>query len=90
MSAIVRTEHLSKRFGRSEVLQRIDLTVEEGNVYGLVGPNGAGKTTTVKLLINIIEPSSGRALVLDADSRQLRPKQFQQIGYVSENQEMPL
>jgi ABC-2 type transport system ATP-binding protein len=89
MSAIVRTEDLSKRFGRHEVLQRLELTVDEGSVYGLVGPNGAGKTTTVKVLMNIMEPSSGRAVVLDADSRRLGPKQFQQIGYVSENQEMP-
>ena len=53
------------------------------------GPNGAGKTTTVKVLMNIIEPSSGRAVVLDTDSRRLSPRHFQQIGYVSENQDMP-
>ena len=54
-----------------------------------MGPNGAGKTTTVKLLMNIIEPTSGRAIVLGTDSRRLGPTQFQQIGYVSENQEAP-
>lgn len=89
MTAILRTEGLSKRFGRHDVLNGLDLTVDEGSVYGLVGPNGAGKTTTVKLLMNIIEPSSGRAVVLDTDSLRLGPKQFQQIGYVSENQDMP-
>jgi ABC-2 type transport system ATP-binding protein len=67
----------------------LGLTIEEGSVYGLVGPNGAGKTTTVKLLMNIIEPTSGRAIVLGTDSRKLGPAQFQQIGYVSENQEAP-
>jgi ABC-2 type transport system ATP-binding protein len=89
MSAIVRTEGLSKKFGRHEAVEHLDLTVDEGSVYGLVGPNGAGKTTTVKLLMNLIEPSSGRAVVLDTDARRLGPTQFQQIGYVSENQEMP-
>ena len=90
MTPIVRTEQLDKRFGRTTVLDGLDLTIEEGSVYGLVGANGAGKTTTVKILMNILEPSSGRAVVLDQDSRQLSPTHFQQIGYVSENQEMPL
>jgi ABC-2 type transport system ATP-binding protein len=89
MSVILRTDELRKRFGRTTVLDGLSLAVEEGSVYGLVGANGAGKTTTVKLLMNIIEPSSGRAEVLGTDSRQLGPGHFQQIGYVSENQEMP-
>jgi ABC-2 type transport system ATP-binding protein len=90
MTAIVRTENLGKRFGRTAVLDGLELSVETGSVYGLVGANGAGKTTTVKVLMNILEPSSGRAIVLDEDSRRLGPSHFQQIGYVSENQEMPL
>jgi len=89
MSAILRAEGLCKRFGRTDVLRDLALSVDEGSVYGLVGPNGAGKTTTIKILMNIIEASSGRAMVLDEDSRRLGPRHFQQIGYVSENQEMP-
>ena len=89
MTAIVRTEHLTKRFGRVSVLDGLELSIDEGSVYGLVGANGAGKTTTVKVLMNILEPTSGRALVLGQDSRHLGPPEFQQIGYVSENQEMP-
>jgi ABC-2 type transport system ATP-binding protein len=89
MSAILQTEHLCKRFRRSTVVDDLRFTIEEGSIYGLVGPNGAGKTTTVKLLMNIIEPTSGRAIVLGTDSRRLGPPQFQQIGYVSENQEAP-
>jgi len=89
MTPIVRTENLGKRFGRTTVLDDLELSVEEGSVYGLVGANGAGKTTTVKVLMNILEPSSGRALVLGEDSRRLGPAHFQQIGYVSENQDMP-
>ena len=89
MSGILRTEDLSKRFGRTPVLDRLTLEVTEGSVYALVGPNGAGKTTTIKILMNIIEPTAGRAEVLGADSRRLLPQHFAQIGYVSENQEMP-
>jgi len=89
MTGILRTEDLSKRFGRTPVLDRLTLDVTEGSVYALVGPNGAGKTTTIKILMNIIEPTAGRAEVLGADSRRLLPQHFAQIGYVSENQEMP-
>ena len=89
MSVILHTDNLCKRFGRTEVLRELALSVDEGSVYGLVGPNGAGKTTTVKTLMNIFGPSSGQAMVLGVNSRLLAPRHFQQIGYVSENQDMP-
>ena len=89
MSVVLHTEDLCKRFHRTTVLDRLAFTVDEGSIYGLVGPNGAGKTTTLKVLMNILEPTSGQAVVLDTDSRRLGPQQFRQIGYVSENQEMP-
>jgi len=89
MSGILRTDDLSKRFGRTPVLDRVTFDVAEGSVFALVGPNGAGKTTTIKILMNIIEPTTGRAEVLGADSRRLLPQHFAQIGYVSENQELP-
>ncbi len=70
-------------------LDHLDLTVPEGSIYALIGPNGAGKTTLIKTLVNILRPSSGIASVLGVDSRKLSPQQFAQVGYVSENQEMP-
>jgi ABC-2 type transport system ATP-binding protein len=54
-----------------------------------LGPNGAGKTTTIKTLMNIMKPTKGSSTVLGVDSKRLSPKEFAQIGYVSENQEMP-
>jgi ABC-2 type transport system ATP-binding protein len=89
MNSVIRTRDLSKRFRRSLVLDGLNLEVPEGSIYGLVGPNGAGKTTTIKVLMNILTPSAGHSEVLEADSRHLRPRHFAQIGYVSENQEMP-
>ncbi len=89
MNSVIRIRDLSKKFRQSLVLDRLQLDVPEGSIYGLVGPNGAGKTTTIKVLMNILQPTSGRSEVLDVDSRRLRPSQFAQIGYVSENQEMP-
>jgi ABC-2 type transport system ATP-binding protein len=89
MNPLVETHNLHRRYGRTEALAGVDLTIERGMVFGLVGPNGAGKSTLVKTLMNIVEPTRGRAEVLGVDSRQLSAPQYQQIGYVSENQEMP-
>jgi ABC-2 type transport system ATP-binding protein len=89
MSELVRTVDLSKRFGHTSVLDRLNMTVEEGSVYALVGPNGAGKSTTIKILLNIYQASSGRAEIIGRDSRRLSPSDLARIGYVSENQNMP-
>jgi ABC-2 type transport system ATP-binding protein len=85
----IQTDNLVKRFRRLVALNNFNLTVPEGSVYALVGPNGAGKTTAIKILMNILSATSGRAEVLGKDSRRIRGKQFVDIGYVSENQELP-
>jgi ABC-2 type transport system ATP-binding protein len=89
MTCAIRTTGLMKRFRRDAVLDGLNLEVPAGSIYGLVGPNGAGKTTTIKILMNIIPPTAGRCEVLGADSRKLAPRHFAEIGYVSENQDMP-
>jgi ABC-2 type transport system ATP-binding protein len=89
MSDVVRAIEIFKRFRSVTVLDRLNLNVPEGSVFGLVGPNGAGKTTTLKILMNIFPATAGRAEVLGCDSRRLGPSEFTHIGYVSENQEMP-
>jgi ABC-2 type transport system ATP-binding protein len=89
MTDILRTIDLSKRFRKTVVLDHLNMTVPEHSVYGLVGPNGAGKTTTIKILMNARHPTDGTAEVFGRDSRKLSPKDFTQIGYVSENQQMP-
>lgn len=89
MTSMIRTQALSKRFRHTVVLDGLDLDVPPGSIYGLVGPNGVGKTTTIKVLMNIFPPSGGHSEVLEVDSRRLGPRQFEQIGYVSENQELP-
>ncbi len=55
---------LTKRFGRQTVVDGIDLAVPAGSVYGFLGPNGSGKTTTIRMLLGLIRPSSGHAVVL--------------------------
>jgi ABC-2 type transport system ATP-binding protein len=89
MSMAIRTEKLTKQFRRVRALDPLDLDVPQGAIYALVGPNGAGKTTAIKIVMNILRPSSGRAQVLDLDSRKIAGRAFTAIGYVSENQELP-
>jgi ABC-2 type transport system ATP-binding protein len=86
---MIRTDRLTKAFGRTRALDGLTLDVPEGAVFALVGPNGAGKTTAVKTLMNILQPDSGRAEVLGVDTRRLGADQLAQIGYVSENQQLP-
>jgi len=86
---IVHAENLRKRFGRFDALQGLSFSVPEGSTFALVGANGAGKSTTIKVLMNLIEPSAGAATVLGVNSRAISPREFAQIGYVSENQDMP-
>jgi ABC-2 type transport system ATP-binding protein len=85
----IEIENLHKAFGRHEALCGLNLSVPEGSAYALIGANGAGKTTTIKTLMNIIQPTLGTTLILDTDSRRLGVAQLAQIGYVSENQDMP-
>ena len=89
MNPVVVTRGLSRRFGGSEAVHDVSLSVEPGSIYGFLGPNGAGKSTTINLLMNILEPSSGEAAILGIDSRKLGPAEFARIGYVSEHQHLP-
>lgn len=89
MTAVFQAQDLSKQYRKKVVLDHLNFQVPEGSVFGLIGENGAGKTTTIKIMMNILQPSAGSAQVLGVDSRQLLPKHFTTIGYVSENQEMP-
>jgi ABC-2 type transport system ATP-binding protein len=64
----IHTRALTKRYGAHTALHDLDLNVETGSVFGLIGPNGAGKTTTLRMLLDIIRPTSGEITVpLDAE-----------------------
>src|SRR5947209_20115178 len=87
---IIETQNLTRRFGRTEAVHGLDLAVPTGSVFALLGPNGAGKTTTLKILMNLLAPTAGVARVLGVDTRKLGEREFAQIGYVSENQQLPM
>jgi len=79
---VVRTDGLTKCYGRTVALEGLDLAVPRGVVFGYLGPNGAGKTTTIRLLVGLLRPTRGRAEVLGSDPT-LHPDEVQgRIGYL--------
>jgi ABC-type multidrug transport system ATPase subunit len=85
----IETRELTRRFGRLDAVNGLNLAIPQGSFFAFIGPNGAGKTTTIKLLMNLLRPTRGAATVLGTDSRRLAPPDLQRIGYVSENQRLP-
>jgi ABC-2 type transport system ATP-binding protein len=67
MTAAIATSGLVKTFGPTRALDRLDLTVETGEVHGFLGPNGAGKSTTIRVLLGLLRADSGRATLLGRD-----------------------
>ena len=82
MSAAIRTEQLTKSYGKSRGIVTLDLEVRPGEVFGFLGPNGAGKTTTIRVLLDLIRPTSGRALVLGRDSHRESLEIRARCGYL--------
>jgi ABC-2 type transport system ATP-binding protein len=79
---VIQTENLTKYYGNSRGIEEINLSVKDGEVFGFLGPNGSGKTTTIRILLDFIRPSSGRARLfgLDAHTDSIRIKS--RIGYL--------
>jgi len=81
----VETAGLTKLFGSLVAVDRVDLTVKAGEVFGFLGPNGAGKTTTVRILCGLMAPTSGRALVVGHDVVREPEEVKQRIGYMPQS-----
>src|SRR3954452_24119103 len=82
MTAVIQTEKLTKAYGAHRGIVDVDLVVNEGEVFGFLGPNGAGKTTTIRTLLDLIRPTSGRALVFGIESRADPVAIHRRIGYI--------
>jgi ABC-2 type transport system ATP-binding protein len=79
---------LRKRFGRSEVLNGVDLVVERGQTFAFLGRNGAGKTTTIRMMLGLLEPDAGEVRVLGLDPRRDAMSIRQHVGFLAEDQAM--
>ena len=79
---IIKTEGLTKYYGRSRGIIDVDLSVAEGDMFGFIGPNGAGKSTTIRTLLGLISPSSGSACIFGMDITKSRTEILKDIGYL--------
>lgn len=82
MSVILRTNHLTKRYGHRTVVDNLSMTIHEGDIYGFIGKNGAGKTTLIRMITGLAAPSDGN-LLLFGSSNLLEGRK--QIGTVIES-----
>lgn len=78
----IEIKNLTKNYGRNRGIKDINISVNEGEIYGFIGPNGAGKSTTIKTILNFVYPTSGEALIFGMDSVKDSEKIKQYIGYV--------
>ena len=82
MPTVIKTEQLTKSYGTHRGIMDVDLEVAQGEVFGFLGPNGAGKTTTIRVLLDLIRPTSGRAFVFDIETTADPVAIHRRIGYV--------
>ena len=82
MTAVIQIEKLTKSYGTQRGIVDVDLSVDEGEVFGFLGPNGAGKTTTIRTVLDLIRPTSGRALVFGIESTADPVAIHRRVGYI--------
>ncbi len=83
MSApIIDITDLSKFYGKTRGIELVNLEINEGEIFGFIGPNGAGKSTTIRILMNLIFPTSGSARIMGMDVIKDTKKIKSQIGYI--------
>ena len=85
MSTVVETKNLTKRYREKLAVNSLNLTVEEGEVFGFLGPNGAGKTTTILMLLGLTEPTSGLVSVCGFNPTRESLEVKRRVGYLPES-----
>ncbi len=82
MSAVIETRNLTKSYGKARGIVDVNLTVEEGEIFGFIGPNGAGKSTTIRTLLSLIYKTSGEATIFGLDCHTHRTQILREVGYL--------
>ncbi len=80
--AAIETSELTKYYGRHLGIEGVDLAVEQAEIFGFLGPNGSGKSTTIRLLLDLLRPTSGSATVLGLDPRRDSLAVRRRVGYL--------
>src|ERR1700686_3699013 len=83
-TVIISTSRLTKAFGNLVAVNDLELQVMRGDVFGFLGPNGSGKTTTIRMLLGLIRPTAGRAVLFGLDNATHLPAILQRIGAIVE------
>ena len=79
---MIETKNLSKNFGDLAAVADLNLTIEDGDIFGFIGPNGAGKTTTMRILVTLLEPTRGQAFINGLDVSKNGKKVRRLVGYM--------
>ncbi len=79
---MIETKNLSKNFGDLAAVSDLNLTIEDGDIFGFIGPNGAGKTTTMRILVTLLEPTRGKAFINGLDVSKNGKKVRKLVGYM--------
>ena len=82
MTAVIQIERLTKTYGAHRGITELDLDVAEGEIFGFLGPNGAGKTTTMRVLLDLIRPTRGRAMVFGIETTADPVAIHKRVGYL--------
>jgi ABC-type multidrug transport system ATPase subunit len=83
--AVLRTELLTKRYGRRAAVDHVSLEVERGDIYGFLGQNGAGKSTTIRMVLGLVRPSEGSVRLLGQDMRRHPLRALRRVGAIIES-----
>ena len=82
INSIIDIRNLSKFYGKNRGIEHVNLKINEGEIFGFIGPNGAGKSTTIRILMNMIFPTSGSASIMGMDVIRETKKIKRQVGYI--------
>ncbi|SPN75081.1 ABC transporter ATP-binding protein [Brochothrix thermosphacta] len=82
---VLEMNHIAKEFGNRTALKDISINIKRGEILGFLGPSGAGKTTTIKILTGQLKQTSGTAILLGKDTREINESIYEQIGIVTDN-----
>ncbi|MGB7460552.1 MAG: ABC transporter ATP-binding protein, partial [Carnobacterium jeotgali] len=81
--SLVEVKGLTKRFGKFTAVKNVNLSVNEGEIYGFIGPNGAGKSTTIRVLLGMLKPSEGQVTIFGKDAWKDAVAIHKRVAYVS-------
>src|SRR4030065_1429935 len=86
MESIIRTDHLTKYYGKVHALNNVSISIKKGELYGFLGLNGAGKSTTILLLLGIINPTTGASFLYGKKVSAGKNSLWKNVGYLLERQ----